>query len=97
MRKALRQHNHFGEALAKARKARGLSQEDFAIESSRTYVSMLERGLKSPTLSKVEALARVIGVHPLSLLALSYLSTQADRKEALKTLVKEIERIEGSN
>lgn len=96
MRKALRQHHHFGEALSKARKARGLSQEDFSIESSRTYVSMLERGMKSPTLTKVEALARVIGVHPLSLLVLSYLSTHADRKEALKTLIKEIEGIEGS-
>ena len=55
-----------------ARKAKGLSQEDFGGPSSRTYVSTLERGLKSPTLNKIEALAEVIGVHPLTLLLLSY-------------------------
>lgn len=33
---------------------------------------MLERGQKSPTLEKVEALAKVLKIHPLSLLALTY-------------------------
>ena len=35
----------FPQALKKARKAKGLSQEDFSDVSSRTYVSTLERGL----------------------------------------------------
>ncbi|MGE0013429.1 MAG: helix-turn-helix domain-containing protein, partial [Azoarcus sp.] len=38
-----------GSALQTARKARGLSQEAFSDVSSRTYLSTLERGLKSPT------------------------------------------------
>lgn len=67
--------NNFGKALQSTRKSKGLSQEDFSLTSSRTYVSTLERGLKSPTLSKVDDLAEVLGVHPLTLLVLSYLRT----------------------
>jgi transcriptional regulator with XRE-family HTH domain len=40
--------------------------------SSRTYLSSLEQGMKSPTISKVEELASVMGTPPLSLLALAY-------------------------
>lgn len=67
--------NRFDKALKTVRLARGLSQEAFDLVSSRTYVSTLERGLKSPTISKIEELATVLGVHPLTLLALSYLDT----------------------
>jgi transcriptional regulator with XRE-family HTH domain len=63
----------FGSSLKKVRKARGLTQEDFAISSSRTYVSAMERGLKNPTLEKIEALAGTLKVHPLTLLTLTYL------------------------
>jgi transcriptional regulator with XRE-family HTH domain len=63
----------FAQALRKARKANGLTQEDFAEVSSRTYLSTLERGQKSPTLDKVHVLAQTIGIHTLSLLTLSYL------------------------
>jgi len=73
----------FGEGLQRMRKSRGLTQEDFSIVSSRTYLSSLERGTKAPTITKVEQLASVIGVHPLSLLTLAYIS---DRPEDLNTL-----------
>lgn len=63
----------FGEGLQRARKVRGLTQEDFSSVSSRTYLSSLERGLKSPTITKIEQLANVIGIHPMSLLALAYI------------------------
>jgi len=63
----------FGKALRQIRKARGLTQEDFSVVSSRTYLSTLERGMKSPTLEKVEALAGMLKIHPLALLALTYL------------------------
>ena len=59
-------------ALKTIHKARGLSQEAFSDVSSRTYMSSLERGLKSPTLSKLEELCEVMGVHPLTLLTLAY-------------------------
>jgi len=64
-------------ALAKAikecRKAQGLTQEDFGDVSSRTYMSTLERGLKSPTLEKIEALASKMDISTLTLVTLTYL------------------------
>jgi transcriptional regulator with XRE-family HTH domain len=62
----------FGLALRQIRLSRGLTQEDFIHVSSRTYLSSLERGLKSPTLPKLNALAKELGVHPLTMLALAY-------------------------
>ncbi len=59
-------------ALRKMRKARKLTQEDFGVVSSRTYLSSLERGLKSPTLEKLEAIADVMGVHPATLILVTY-------------------------
>jgi transcriptional regulator with XRE-family HTH domain len=64
--------NSFPAALKTVRKARGLSQEAFSDVSSRTYLSSLERGLKSPTLSKIAELCKVMDVHPLTLLTLAY-------------------------
>ena len=64
--------NRFPNALKVARNSLGLTQEDFGIVSSRTYVSSLERGVKSPTLGKIEELSTVMNIHPLTLLALSY-------------------------
>ncbi|MDD2058441.1 helix-turn-helix domain-containing protein [Pseudomonas sp. GD03860] len=62
-----------GEALRRMRTAHGLTQEDFALVSSRTYVSTLERGKKAPTLQKIDDLAGRIGIHPLSLIVTAYL------------------------
>ncbi|MCG4452122.1 helix-turn-helix domain-containing protein [Pseudomonas sp. MMS21-TM103] len=63
----------FGEALRRARKGKKISQEAFSEISSRTYLSTLERGLKSPTLDKIEAIASVLELHPLTLLTSYYL------------------------
>ena len=80
--------NQFSHALRSIRKAQGLSQEDFSLVSSRTYVSSLERGLKSPTLQKVDELAQGLGVHPLTLLTLAYEVGQIpDDREALRRRV----------
>jgi transcriptional regulator with XRE-family HTH domain len=79
----------FAKALKKMRKARGLTQEDFSVISSRTYISMLERGLKSPTLEKIEALAGLMKVHPMTLLALTYVkSWKAKDIDALSATVR---------
>ncbi|ADP20140.1 MULTISPECIES: helix-turn-helix domain-containing protein [Achromobacter] len=59
-------------ALRTVRKARGLSQEAFSDVSSRTYLSVLERDLKSPTLSKLSDICDVLNVHPVTLLVLAY-------------------------
>ena len=86
----------FGIGLRAARKNRGLTQEDFSNVSSRTYLSSLERGIKSPTISKIDELASVIGVHPLTLLALAYLpSTADDRSEMCSQICAEINALAG--
>lgn len=64
----------FGAALRRFRNRAGLSQEAFSTVSSRTYISTLERGQKSPTLEKVDEIASVLSVHPLSILASCYLT-----------------------
>ncbi|WP_087945473.1 helix-turn-helix domain-containing protein [Pseudomonas chlororaphis] len=58
----------FGKVLNWVRVTRGYTQEDFSIVSSRTYISTLERGLYSPTLEKLDVIASVIKVHPITLL-----------------------------
>ena len=73
MKHTKNQPNNFAEALKYARNASDLSQEAFSLVSSRTYVSSLERGKKSPTLSKVDQLADVMDIHPLTVLTLAYM------------------------
>lgn len=82
----------FGQALKTLRTSKQLTQEDFSQVSSRTYLSTLERGLKSPTLEKVEELASVIGVHPMTLLASSYLrlDNTLDQDELLALIRREL-------
>lgn len=65
-------HNKLPAALKAARAARGLTQEDFGVVSSRTYLSTLERGIQSPTLAKIEQLAHTLKMHPLTLLTMAY-------------------------
>ena len=80
----------FGRALKEIRSSRRVTQEDFSQVSSRTYLSTLERGLKSPTIDKVEGLASVLGVHPLTLIARSYLLMNEDvLLEDLLTRIRE--------
>jgi transcriptional regulator with XRE-family HTH domain len=64
----------FGVTLKRYRIRAGLSQEAFSSVSSRTYISTLERGLKNPTLEKVNEIASTLSVHPLTLLASCYLT-----------------------
>lgn len=53
----------FGERVRKLRKAKGYSQEAFALqcELDRTYVSGIERGVRNPTLQVLLILARGLG------------------------------------
>jgi transcriptional regulator with XRE-family HTH domain len=70
----MKQQNQFGAAFRTVRLARDLTQEDFAQQSGRTYISELERGVKQPTLQKIDELAEPLEVHPLTLLVLAYLA-----------------------
>lgn len=86
----------FGQALKITRSMKGLTQEDFGIVSSRTYVSSLERGQKSPTIDKVQDLAKVLGVHPIALIGLAYApKNQASAAaELLRGIASELDEIE---
>jgi transcriptional regulator with XRE-family HTH domain len=81
----------FASALKQARKARGLTQEDFSEVSSRTYISTLERGIKSPTIEKIDVLAQTLGIHPLTLLTLTYMIDREDSNPTTLTDVIEKE------
>lgn len=85
----MKSQDQFAKALKAVRKAKGLTQEDFSEGSSRTYVSSLERGLKSPTLSKVNELSEILGVRPLTLLLLAYAPTKGSK--GLQELLKAVE------
>lgn len=86
--------NTFPAALKIVRKARGLSQEAFSDVSSRTYMSSLERGLKSPTLSKVAELCEVMDVHPLTLLTLAYGGDSKGVSEVIERVRRELAAIQ---
>ena len=81
--------NSLASAIRTLRKARGLSQEAFADVSSRTYMSTLERDLKSPTISKLAELCEVMDVHPLTLLTLAYAGDNTAEVEQLLALVRQ--------
>ena len=61
----------FGQVLAKYRKEKGLSQENLAHEASldRTFISLLERGLRQPSLSTILRVSSALNVKPSTLIA----------------------------
>lgn len=62
-----------GLAIKEIRQSKQLTQEFFSDVSSRTYLSVLENGKKKPSVEKVVDLANAMGVHPLTILTLTYL------------------------
>ena len=61
----------FGRTLRKLRLARALSQQDlaFATNLDRTYISLLERGRRQPSLTTIFDLAKALGLKPEKLVA----------------------------
>jgi transcriptional regulator with XRE-family HTH domain len=59
----------FGKLIADLRQSAQLSQEELADRAAihRTYVSQLERGLKSPTLVTLLRLSKALGTTPSEL------------------------------
>ncbi len=60
----------FGNVLRDIRQERSLSQEELGFESGyhRTYISLLERGRKSPSLNTIFQLATALAVSPSEIL-----------------------------
>ena len=61
----------FGIVLQQIRKEKGFSQEELGFESGyhRTYISLLERGKKSPSLKTIFQLAKSLGAEPSEIIA----------------------------
>lgn len=61
----------FGRAIRELRQKRGFSQEKLAFDSGlhRTYVSLIERGVKSPSLRTIFQISRALKVKPSILLS----------------------------
>jgi transcriptional regulator with XRE-family HTH domain len=62
----------FGHVLARLRGAAALSQEELAYRAGihRTYVSQVERGLKSPTITVVLQLSKALDTKPSEIMRL---------------------------
>lgn len=56
--------------MQQLRKKQGLSQEELGFESGyhRTYISLLERGKKSPSLKTIFQLSKALDVEPSDLI-----------------------------
>ena len=54
----------FGQRLAKLRNGAGLTQEDmaFKVGVDRTYISLIERGERNPTLKRLWKISRVLKI-----------------------------------
>lgn len=76
----------FGAVLRAARKQRGVTQEQLAADGDfdRTYPSLLERGLRTPTLSVILRLAAALNVSPRLLVDDTAAQLHFDRPEQLK-------------
>ena len=61
----------FGHELRKARNAVGVSQEKLALQVGldRTYISMLERGLRQPSLTTIFRLCEALEIDSVELVA----------------------------
>ena len=59
----------FGKVLRETRKRQGLSQQSLALETDldRTYISLLERGKRQPSLRTLFILAEALGTRASSL------------------------------
>ena len=62
----------FGEVLRELRVKNNITQEKLAeyCDLDRTYISLLERGLRQPTLTSIFKLARALNVTPANLIQL---------------------------
>lgn len=78
----------FGQAVRQIRKEKGVQQE--AVGPSQSYISDVERGLKSPSLVKADEIATALGVDLVVLVARAVLLQQPDLSSA--DLINQLQR-----
>lgn len=77
----------FGQVLRRVRTEREMSQETLAFECEldRTYISMLERGLRQPTLTTLVLLGAALSIDPAELVRLTLAMKPVPRVRARGT------------
>ena len=71
-RKNVPPHANFGRALQQLRAARGVTQEDMLLATSRRHISRIEQGHQMPSIRVIENLAESLQIHPLTLIMAAY-------------------------
>jgi transcriptional regulator with XRE-family HTH domain len=73
----------FSRNMKAARRAASLSQPQLAahLNVSMSYISMLERGVRTPSLDLVERMAEVLHIHPNALLTDSEPAPEANNED----------------
>lgn len=80
-----------GIAIRKIRISRAVPQEELG--PSQSYVSDVERGMKSPSIEKIDDMATVLGVHPVTLLAYAYIQAGVPPSDLLERVNFELSKL----
>lgn len=79
----------FGHALQQLRAARGMTQEDLLMATSRRHMSRIEQGHQQPSISTIESLAESLQIHPLTLVTAAYCSI--DDSASMQALLQTVQ------
>ncbi|WP_406819627.1 helix-turn-helix domain-containing protein [Pseudomonas sp. KnCO4] len=78
----------FGSALKEVRVRKKIAQEQLG--ASQSFVSTVERGIRSPTIEKMEEFAERLGVNPATLIVLMQVGQEGDVDLVLAKIRDEI-------
>ncbi|AHC84090.1 MULTISPECIES: helix-turn-helix domain-containing protein [Pseudomonas] len=78
----------FGSALKEVRVQKEIAQEQLG--ASQSFISTVERGIRSPTIEKMEEFAERLGVNPATLIVLMQVGQEGDVDALLAKIRDEI-------
>lgn len=81
----------FGSALKEVRVRKEIAQEQLG--ASQSFVSTVERGIRSPTIEKMEEFAERLGVNPATLIVLMQVGRDGDVDALLAKIRDEIKAL----
>lgn len=84
----------FGSALKYVRVQKGIAQEQ--IGASQSFVSTVERGIRSPTIEKMEEFAERLGVNPATLIILMQVDQEGGEEKIIEKVRDELRALKGS-
>lgn len=81
----------FGSVLREVRLIKNIAQEQLG--ASQSFVSTVERGIRSPTIAKMDEFAERLGVNPATLIILMQVGLDGDADVLLKKVRDEIKAL----